>query len=279
MSFLSKSSQSELPIRTAARTGTWLAFAIAIAGTAAAMLTTSAPRNRIIPAVLITFCFAISARLLRAVTLSGAAAGFLVTAVLFIAAGPSMLGAVLAVFVLTFGATRFGKRQKRSWIVAEQSRGRDAAQVLANIGIAAMASALSQLTVRRTPLLAASVGVLAEAACDTVSSEMGKALSGTARMITSWRLVPAGTNGAISVLGTLWGVSAALIVAAEAVATRTLTPGAGVIVVVAGISGMLFDSLLGATLEQRGSLTNNAVNLVSTMFAAVLAAIATWQFA
>ncbi len=38
-----------------------------------------------------------------------------------------------------------------------------------------------------------------------------------------------------------------------------------------GVFGLFFDSLLGATLEQRGWLNNDAVNFLSTASAAVFA--------
>ena len=39
---------------------------------------------------------------------------------------------------------------------------------------------------------------------------------------------------------------------------------------ITGTAGLFFDSLLGATLERRGWIGNNLVNLASTAFAAAL---------
>ncbi len=46
------------------------------------------------------------------------------------------------------------------------------------------------------------------------------------------------------------------------------------VITVAGIAGMLFDSVLGGTWENRGAMGNDSVNFVSTVFAADLALVA-----
>ncbi len=160
--------------------------------------------------------------------------------------------------------------------IAERSGGRDGAQVMANVGISAIFAVLSAITSRRLPLLVGSLAALAEAACDTVSSETGKALALQARLVTSGRLVPAGTDGAISIPGTLLGVGAAALVALEAMIAGLIDLRRALIVAAAGTLGMFLDSLLGATLERRGRFTNNAVNFVSTLAAALLATTLTW---
>ena len=253
--------------------GLWLIFAIILLEVLVALTRRPELWQNVIPALLVTFAFAVFARSIGGITTSGAAAGFLVTCVLFITGGRAMFGAVLLVFVLTYLATRFGRPHKLQLAIAERAAGRDGAQVLANVGLAALVAALACLTPWRAPLLTASIAALAEAACDTVSSETGKALAQSARVITSWRSVPAGTDGAISLPGTLLGTAAAVLVGSEAVATNLLSLRCAVIAAVAGTLGMLFDSILGATYERNGGLTNNTVNLISTAFAVLVAAV------
>ena len=251
----------------------WIAFAVFLAVLCAWLLTYAEFRHRLVLTSLATVLFASLAWLLRGVNTSGAAAGFIAAFALTLAGGPATFGAVLLVFVLTFLATRFGRERKSELHIEERATGRDGAQVLANIGCAALAVTLSQLTPWHMPLVAGSIAALAEAAADTVSSETGKALAENARLLTSWRLVPAGTDGAISIPGTVLGIAAAAIVGTEAVATGMLNARQGALAVLAAMAGMFIDSLLGATLERRGWLRNNGVNLISTGCSVLIAAI------
>ncbi|MGC2107881.1 MAG: DUF92 domain-containing protein, partial [Candidatus Korobacteraceae bacterium] len=120
-------------------------------------------------------------------------------------------------------------------------------------------------------LLLAAMAALAEAAADTVSSELGQATARVAYMITDFREAPIGTNGAISVEGTLSGCVAACVVswvsAACGVVDWRWTP----VIAFAAIAGMFLDSVLGATLENAGRLGNDSVNWISTVFAADVA--------
>ena len=112
---------------------------------------------------------------------------------------------------------------------------------------------------------------LAEAAADTLSSELGEVLGGEPRMLTHFRRVPIGTDGAISVAGTAAGCAAALIVSAVASVALGIGAGDAALVALAAIIGLFTDSLLGAVLENRGLLNNDAVNFLSTIVAAIVA--------
>jgi uncharacterized protein (TIGR00297 family) len=112
---------------------------------------------------------------------------------------------------------------------------------------------------------------LTEAAADTVSSEIGQAMGGMPRLVIRWNRVPPGTDGAVTVSGTVAGIVAALIVSAVFSLAAPLGWLGFVVCTGAGIAATFADSLLGATLEQRGLIGNNTVNFLSTLVAASLA--------
>ena len=130
---------------------------------------------------------------------------------------------------------------------------------MANLGIAALVVAVAG---QAWPVLA--LAALAEAAGDTSSSEIGMAFPGKTWMIITFKLVPAGTDGGISLFGTIAALLGAVSVAVAAVTTGLVPLGQITIIIFAGFFGTLVDSLLGAVFERRGWLDNDLVNLFST---------------
>ena len=90
-------------------------------------------------------------------------------------------------------------------------------------------------------------------------------------MITTWKRVPAGTDGGVTISGTLSGLMAGVVITVVARMSGVITHSEMWIPVAAGFVGMLSDSVLGATIQRRGWISNQAVNFVATLAAAVLA--------
>lgn len=235
----------------------------------------------------ISTLFALTVGLLRAATPLAAVLGGFLTASLIYSTSvfpyhwfSSALSPLLALFLLTFAATRFGGRTKERLATAEAKTGRSAAQVAANLGVAALSilPLWGTMFLKLIPQLQTSIGVvamlaaLAESTADTLSSELGQVLGGEPRLITNLRRVPPGTDGAISLAGTVTGIVGAGIVAVIGAYALQLKPLAFCIAFAASILGLFADSLLGATLEPRRWLNNDAVNFLSTVVAALSAA-------
>ncbi|HZE94069.1 MAG TPA: DUF92 domain-containing protein [Gemmatimonadales bacterium] len=143
-----------------------------------------------------------------------------------------------------------------------ESTTRNERQVLANGGVAALAALAGSW-----PGFA---GALAAATADTWASEIGRHSRTPPRLITNGRSVSAGTDGGITLLGTMGGVAGAGLMAVLAGLAHPGWFTAGV--AVAGIVGMLADSLLGATVQGKVRwMDNDAVNLAATLSGAVVA--------
>jgi uncharacterized protein (TIGR00297 family) len=179
---------------------------------------------------------------------SGAAAAVIVGILTFGVGGLAPAVLMILFFVSSTALSRFGGERKRL-VAAAFSKGgrRDAGQVVANGGLAAVISVLYGLT-SEPVWLAGIAGALAAANADTWATELGVLSRRKPRLITSGAAVEPGTSGAITAEGTAAALSGAGLIA---VAGGLL--GAGWVTALActagGLAGSLFDSMLGATVQ------------------------------
>ena len=217
----------------------------------------------------VTAIFAALAYLLGMVSQGGALGGFVVGALIYASLGPQGF-AILALFVLCGSLlTRLGYGRKRRSGTAEPAGGRRGARnALANCAVAVTCALLHALTASDAFTLAF-VASLGAAFADTAESEVGQLYARAPRLITTLRNVPPGTDGAVSVPGTLAGVAAAALTAALGYALG-LVDGAPSMLLVAGASffGTVVDSLVGALAPRVG---NELTNVLCTLVAALLA--------
>ncbi|MBI4747857.1 MAG: DUF92 domain-containing protein [Acidobacteria bacterium] len=212
---------------------------------------------------------ALTARATRTVDWSGAISGGLIAWALFIAYGWGGVAQLMAFFAVGTASSRLGYQRKHKIGVAQQTRTwRNAG---ANAGVGGILALVGCLT---TAHLGCALGIAASfaaAASDTVSGEIGRVYGRNPRLITTWKPVVTGENGAITLVGTLTGVVCAVGMAALAWKMGLLPSLVAMgFVAAAGMAGNLIDSFLGATLEHQGLLDNEGVNFCCTASAAIV---------
>ncbi|MBI2681608.1 MAG: DUF92 domain-containing protein [Acidobacteriales bacterium] len=255
--------------------GVQIKSAIAVSllvGLAVLLLARGGPFYSIPVSAGVAIAFAVLAFLLRGVDLGGTCAGSVVAFIFLATGGLRLFGLLLVAFVITLGATWAGRMQRSGQRTAESTTGRSALQVAANLLVATIILAFAA-DADHGRAFALVLAVLAELIADTVSSEIGEAYGGAPMSMITLRRVAPGTNGALSLTGTLAGAVGAAILIGSGAGIGAINTRESAAVFLAAMAGMFVDSALGATLEMRGLLNNDAVNLLSTLAAAVVCAL------
>lgn len=231
----------------------------------------------------------------RVLDFSGFLAAVFVGAAIFWGAGLPGAAALIFFFVSGSALSRLPSKIE----MPEQKARRDWRQVLANGFWGAVLSFVYGFNPNETYYLDY-VGALAVACADTVSGEVGMRWAKRTIALANFRLVSPGQSGAVSLIGTLAGLIGAVLIAMVGIFTRGwgLVLSWKLIGIIGGIGflGALFDSVLGAWLQGKyrcsvcgrsieagahcgrsaertsgvGSLDNDGVNFLATLFGAVL---------
>nr|GMD34958.1 protein VTE6, chloroplastic [Ipomoea batatas] len=109
---------------------------------------------------------------------------------------------------------------------------------------------------------------------DTVSSEIGKAYGKTTYLVTTLKVVPRGTEGAVSIEGTLAGLFASILLASTACIMGQINIPEVAICVLASQIANFGESLIGAALQEKQGfqwLNNDAVNVINIFMGTILA--------
>jgi uncharacterized protein (TIGR00297 family) len=180
---------------------------------------------------------------------------------------------LVAFFVIGSACTKLGYRRKAAANLAQERGGRRGARhALANAGVATACAVFAALTAYPALFAVAFAAAFATAAADTASSEIGQLVGRRTFLITTLRPVPRGTEGAVSLEGTLAGIAASVAIGALGAAVQ-LYPWVCVLPVAgAAFIGTTFESVVGATLEQRRLLDNEALNFLNTLVGALAGA-------
>ena len=205
----------------------------------------------------------------RSLTWSGVL-GAVITGTLIFGLGGLVWGGLLVAFFVSSSLLshwRAGRKAAVADVFAKTGQ-RDLAQALANGGLGA-AMAVGHWLAPHPLWFAAFVGAMAAVNADTWATEVGVLNPQPPRLITTFKPVPAGTSGGISVLGTLAALAGGLFIGLSAMVLTNLVlllplplgdppfggqgvRGEGLILIggVAGLVSALFDSLLGATVQR-----------------------------
>ena len=210
--------------------------------------------------------------LVRVLSSSGAIAACVVGGTIFAFGGARMAALLVLFFVTSSALSLYGRsvpRKRNAEAMFEKGGRRDAWQVLANGGVAAIAAFIPYLSDSVTLnqfMVGVFCGSLATATADTWATEIGVLSPWRPRLITGLRAVEPGTSGGVTLLGLSASVAGAAFIGLGAMilGLKAVLPGlplntAAIIILstsalfysalIGGVAGSLVDSLLGATVQ------------------------------
>lgn len=196
---------------------------------------------------------------------------------------------VLFYFIVGSAVTRIGMAQKEAQGIAEKRSGARGPENVWGSALTGTLCALGILVVNVFNLetrliidllLLGFVASFSTKLSDTCASEVGKAYGKRTFLITTLQPVPRGTEGAVSLEGTLAGIVASVAMSLVGWGVGLIDLTGIVFCVLAAFVATNIESLIGATLQAKVSwLTNEVVNIFNTLIGAAVAVLLAlaWQ--
>lgn len=182
---------------------------------------------------------------------------------------------LLAFYLMGAGFTRYGYAYKNKLGIAQSHGGVRGYKNVYSNSLVPLALAICYGVYGNDIFVYAFIASVATANGDTLASEIGETSRSKPRMITTLKETEPGVDGGVTPLGEAASFAGALIIGLLAMGTGMVGVLGIIVGAIGGFLGTNFDSVLGATLQQKGMLSNNGVNLVATAFGA-LAGAALW---
>lgn len=196
---------------------------------------------------------------------------------------------VCVYFIVGSAVTRIGIEQKEAEGIAEKRSGARGPEnvwgsaftaSLCALGIGIIDWRLTGDSFLRDLLLLGYVASFCTKLSDTCASEVGKAYGKSTFLITTLQPVPRGTEGAVSLEGTLAGIFASVLLAVLGWGVGLVNLWGIVWCVLAAFIATNLESVIGATLQSRWEwLTNELVNVLNTLIGSIVAMLFAWILA
>ena len=184
-------------------------------------------------------------------------------------------GVVLFYFLVGSGVTKIGMAEKEAAGIAEKRSGARGPENVWGSALVGTLCGLGTLVLAEpwgSLLVLGYVSSFSTKLSDTAASEVGKAYGQQTFLITTLKPVPRGTEGAVSLEGTLAGLVGSGAIALVGWSVGLITPLDILWCGIAAFVATNIESVIGATLQSRYSwLTNEVVNMVNTLIGAVVA--------
>ncbi|MDJ0509649.1 MAG: TIGR00297 family protein [Crocosphaera sp.] len=187
---------------------------------------------------------------------------------------------VMFYFLVGSGVTKIGMAEKEAAGIAEKRSGIRGPENVWGSALIASFCALGTLFFDAPwpqLLILGYVASFSTKLSDTTASEVGKAYGKSTFLITTLKPVPPGTEGAISLEGTLAGIIASGLIALVSLLVGLIDIMGIFYCIIAAFIATNIESLIGATLQEKLAwMTNEVVNIINTFFGAVIAILLGW---